>query len=81
MEGRAGRWPGVGAEGGSDQRQEVPADAVVVVAASLGFGPVRAVRLVWSCLPLIAMTGGDVVGHDGGHGWYLSGVGWDLCIL
>ena len=44
MEGRAGRWPEVGAQGGSDQRQQVPADAVAVVAVMPWFGLVRVAR-------------------------------------
>jgi hypothetical protein len=79
----------VGVEGGSDQRQQVPADAVVVVAVMpwLWSRPsarplVRSsVRPCGPCLPLLAMMGGDVVGNDGGHGWYLSSVGWDLYII
>ena len=41
-DGRPGRAvAGGGCGDGSDQRQQAPADAVMVVAASLGFGPVR----------------------------------------
>ena len=32
------------------------------------------------CRPMV-MAGGDVVGNDGGHGWYLSSVGWDRTLL